>query len=105
MRRRVLLKFISPRDESGSNVEYDNEDFRKSNEGVPQMFVTLLGSVLHCCNREYFSNDQQKRDYREDIISISDPYRIFASEVVLTLSWKRVILVRPFRKGLEYSYI
>ena len=60
---RVLLKFFSLRDESGCDVEKDNEDFRKSKEGVPEMFVNLLASV-HCRNREYFSND---------IISVSDP--------------------------------
>ena len=73
MGRNVLSKFISPRDESGCKVEYDNEDFRKSNEGVPEMFVILLGSVIHCRYREYLSNDQQKGDYQEDIISVSDP--------------------------------
>jgi hypothetical protein len=68
-----MLKFIPPRDESGCDVEYDNEDFRKSNEWVPKMFVILLGSVRHCRNREYFPNDQQKGGYHEDIISVLDP--------------------------------
>ena len=64
--------FISPRDESGYKVEYDNEDFRKNIEGVREMFV--IGSArIHCRYRKYFSNDQQKGDYQEDIISISDP--------------------------------
>ena len=58
----MLLKFFSLRDESGCDVETDNEDFRKSKEGVPEMFVILFASVLHCRNREYFSNEQQKGD-------------------------------------------
>lgn len=67
------MEFISPRDESGCEVEYDNDDFGKSNEGVPEVFVILLGSVRDCRNRKYFSNDQQKGDYQEDNISVSDP--------------------------------
>ena len=41
----MLLKLFSPRDESGCNVKYDNEDFRKRNEGIQEMFViTILTS-------------------------------------------------------------
>ena len=32
----MLLKLFSPRDESGCDVKYDNEDFRKRNEGAGQ---------------------------------------------------------------------
>ena len=69
----MLLKFISPRNESGCEVEYDDDNFRKRDEGIPEMFVILLGRVRDCRNRKYFSNDKQKGDYQEDVISISDP--------------------------------
>ena len=58
MGRRVIINFISLRDESGCDVEYDNEDFRKSNEGVPEMFVILFGKVIYRRNGKYFSNEQ-----------------------------------------------
>ena len=86
MGRRVIVDFISLRDESGCDVENDNEDFRKSNEGVPEMFVILFGRILYRRNRKYFSNEQQKGDQNEDMISVSDPIRIFASDIVLTVT-------------------
>ena len=89
----MLLKLFSPRDESRCNVKYDNEDFRKRNEGIQEMFViTILCVHIHCRNQEYFSNDQQKGDYEEDMISESDPYGIFASDIVLTLCWRRRVI-------------
>lgn len=63
------------RDEVGCGVEYDDEDFSNGKEGIPEMLVILLGAVRRCqCGRrKYFSNEQKQGDYREDIISISQP--------------------------------
>ena len=89
----LLSKLISPWDESRCDVKHDNEDFRKRNEGIQEMFViTILCVHIHCRNQEYFSNDQQKGDYEEDMISESDPYGIFASDIVLTLCWRRRVI-------------
>ena len=91
----MLLKLCSSRDESGCDEENDSEDFRKRNEGIPGMFVITiqyLYDLIHCRNREYFSNDQQNGDYEEDMISESDPCGIFASDIVLTLCWRRRVI-------------